>query len=789
MLPLVGLSLPAAAFAEAPARPLVRLLGGALADETGRVPILATLPDGASAESVGLVEVAPGIGAIRLDPSEVEAFGDEHPELALFAGPPKRALLDVSVPSTGAPVFRKQTGSDGHGAIVGIVDTGIDLTHPAFFDGTGHTRVAWLLTAGMPRGLHPDVEAAMGCTDARMSPCAVFSGADIDALLASKTALPSDMHDVVGHGTHVTSIAAGNGGTPNGKSARYIGMAPGAQLVIASPSSTGGFPDDAILRGTNFVFNRADAMGLPVVVNLSLGGDFGPHDGTSPLEKGLSAFVGDSKPGHVIVVAAGNSGGLYQVNSIKPLGVHTTVHVGDHEPVSVPVITPGATSGKVFVWITFRPGDVVKVGLHGPDGSRWLAPVAPGNDAGHDAGNGTNGSIINDEVNGLSSLTSDTNGAIVSWTGSWQAGAFNIDLEGSGDAELWVEAEGAAAQAGAFFERGLVEGSVSTPASAPALLAVGCTINRISWPSIGGEVGISDGTMPDDVCFFSGAGPTPTGVPKPEILAPGGFIVGAMSFDADPRTHTGSIFDPGSTCPPKSQCYVVDEGYAVTSGTSMSAPHVTGGVALLLDHNPNLTQAEVTDILQASARLPTGLLPYQSQIGPGAMNLAYAMDVMGQEPMMGTPPDPTTSWWTVSAELARPDTSFPIWGTVELRHADGTVAGGLDGSKLTVVADGGVVTSTPAKVSYGLFRFSVAGAPGLGDTTMHVQVLYDGQPIGAPKDIAIAVDDWIRSGSPLATGGCQGCAIGQGGGSDVAPVALLAAVLMRLSRRRRRDRR
>ncbi len=121
-------------------------------------------------------------------------------------------------------------------------------------------------------------------------------------------------------------------------------------------------------------------------------------------------------PGHVIVVAAGNSGGLYVVNGIKPLGIHTKVHVDDHEPVSVPVISPGATSGKVYVWITFRTGDVVSVGLHGPDGSRWLAPVDPGHDAGHDESNGANGSIINDEVNGLSSLTSDTNGAVVAWS-------------------------------------------------------------------------------------------------------------------------------------------------------------------------------------------------------------------------------------------------------------------------------------------------------------------------------------------------------------------------------------
>src|SRR5262245_54477105 len=69
------------ALADAPAPALVRLLRSAarpsrphpLADPKGRVAVTASIPKGASAESFGLLPVAPGIGAIHLDPDELDA--------------------------------------------------------------------------------------------------------------------------------------------------------------------------------------------------------------------------------------------------------------------------------------------------------------------------------------------------------------------------------------------------------------------------------------------------------------------------------------------------------------------------------------------------------------------------------------------------------------------------------------------------------------------------------------------------------------------------------------------
>ena len=86
-----------------------------------------------------------------------------------------------------------------------------------------------------------------------------------------------------------------------------------------------------IIRGVQFVFRVAgkDYMNEPAVVNLSLGGDAGAHDGTSTLERELSTLVGPNFPGHAIVVAAGNSADLYDTSSAypKPLGIHTSVQV------------------------------------------------------------------------------------------------------------------------------------------------------------------------------------------------------------------------------------------------------------------------------------------------------------------------------------------------------------------------------------------------------------------------------------------------------------------------------
>ena len=159
--------------ADPPAVRLVRRLepyvrAHPMADEVGRVPVTVVLPKGESAAAHGLFEVAPGVGSIRLSPLELDTYAAQHPSLPLFVGPGTRPQLDRVAQWLGTEDMRAGLPPDagrGRGVVVGIVDTGVDVTHPAFRDASGKSRIRWLITWGNPQGLHPELEAAYGCTD------------------------------------------------------------------------------------------------------------------------------------------------------------------------------------------------------------------------------------------------------------------------------------------------------------------------------------------------------------------------------------------------------------------------------------------------------------------------------------------------------------------------------------------------------------------------------------------------------------------------------------------------
>jgi len=100
------------------------------------------------------------------------------------------------------------------------------------------------------------------------------------------TKVPSDS---LGHGTHVTSIAAGNGISSADKDHPIVGMAPGATIlgVRVTRSGSEDITDTDVLLAAKFLFERAGAMSppMPIAVNASLGSDFGSHDGTTALEQ------------------------------------------------------------------------------------------------------------------------------------------------------------------------------------------------------------------------------------------------------------------------------------------------------------------------------------------------------------------------------------------------------------------------------------------------------------------------------------------------------------------------
>ena len=96
-----------------------------------------------------------------------------------------------------------------------------------------------------------------------------------------------------------------------------------------------------------------------------------------------------------------------------------------------------------------------------------------------------------------------------------------------------------------------------------------------------------------EISSFSSYGPTADGRVKPEIAAPGCYIISALNkYDGTGMIPVAYTFNDDTR----------SYSYGYMQGTSMSAPLVTGIVATWLQANPNLTPEDIREIAIASAR-------------------------------------------------------------------------------------------------------------------------------------------------------------------------------------------
>lgn len=197
----------------------------------------------------------------------------------------------LSVTHAGQVLNGRQNGLpqayDGTGVVVGIIDYGFDFQHRVFKQANDptKTRIVRVYNTDDSTG-HPVIIG--GNTIAG----SVFMGAQLDTMTTD---------DANGyHGTHTASIAAGS--HING----YGGMAPGADIVLcASGSYKWGFIETEIVNCIKYIYSYADSVGKPCVISMSVSTTFGPHDGSDRVSKAISQLVG---PGHIFVIAAGNTG-------------------------------------------------------------------------------------------------------------------------------------------------------------------------------------------------------------------------------------------------------------------------------------------------------------------------------------------------------------------------------------------------------------------------------------------------------------------------------------------------
>jgi subtilisin family serine protease len=517
-------------------------------------------------------------GVIALDKIERLA---ELPKVARVESTREmRSELDRSLPETQADLVHVgPPGRRGAGTIVGIVDSGVDFTHDNFRKPDGTSRILLLWDQGLtPQGgERSPVGFGFGVE---------YSKAAIDAALKTADPFAAILHRDVPpmHGTHVTGIAAGDGsarGNEGQAAFTFVGVAPEADIIVVanrSGGSEGIGTSSNTLDAVNYIFQRAGTMSKPVVVNMSLGDNLGPHDGTSLLERGLDNLLGAA--GRAFVKSAGNAGAA-QIHASGNVATNTTVEVAFQSP------PDNDTPDQIDVWYT--GADQFKVSVVDPD-NKATGVVGGGVAQSFQLQGGNTVRIDHrdrdSQNNDRRIFITITAGALgVVKEGRWRIRLVGVNCPQGGRFDAWIQRGDVISM---FLPPHVNSAlTISTPGTAKKI------ITAASYVTLGTGVG--------SLSSFSSRGPTRDGRAAPTIAAPGQAIISANGHGPQP--------------------------YQPMSGTSMATPHVTGAIALMLQKNKMLTQDQIKTFLASTARrdAQTGPVP-NTAWGAGKMDVKGAVD-------------------------------------------------------------------------------------------------------------------------------------------------------------------
>jgi subtilisin family serine protease len=474
-----------------------------------------------------------------------------------------RLALNDSPSLIGADVLQQATNAHGEGVKIGVVDDGIDQAN-AFFDPAG-----FQYPPGFPKG-------GAKWTTPKVIVARVFPGPN--AGKPGRLALDPNSSF---HGTHVAGIAAGDAGTTAPAGADHptttglSGVAPRAWLgnyrVFTVPTPIGHVANTPEIVAA---FEQAVADGMDVI-NFSGGG---PE--SEPVNDAMIETIRNvSAAGVVPVISAGNDRDDFGYGTAGSPGTAPdalTVAAVSNNHVFAPVLTVSAAGAPATVrQIPIRP-----TGTTG---------VAAANDAALvDVGTlvGTDGRPVDRLLCGPAG--NPNGGASTLPAGSLQ-GSIALASRGVCTFESKAQRARAAGAQGIVFvdnrpgeangvpaELSLSSGMIADLDGANLRAYMATTAGR-TLVRIGNEEERIETGRGGTITSFSSAGPTAFGHDlKPDVSAPGGQILSATTRGA------GGPF-------------------AVFDGTSMSAPHVSGSVALLVQRHPGWTPQQIKSALMTTA--------------------------------------------------------------------------------------------------------------------------------------------------------------------------------------------
>jgi len=185
----------------------------------------------------------------------------------------------------------------GRNVTVAIIDTGIDYTHPDFYDGCNRSVIKVLATMFYISSATHQYLFWEPYKNGTMEDLL-----ELDMQLWEQYGEPAFL-DINGHGTHCAGIVAGRGWASNGT---YRGIAPSTYLVVVKAFDRNGQASmDFCLSALEWVYNNTEKYGIKVL-SLSWGAAFA-SDGTDPMSVAVDKIA---EKGVLVFAAAGNEGNI-----------------------------------------------------------------------------------------------------------------------------------------------------------------------------------------------------------------------------------------------------------------------------------------------------------------------------------------------------------------------------------------------------------------------------------------------------------------------------------------------
>ena len=589
--------------------------------------VMAQFPAGA----VEALEASPAVAAVQL----------ERPVKANMNV--VRSLSGIDLVHQGSDLPQAYTGK---GVLCALVDGGFDPNHVNFLNADGTNRIE-NFTYFRPLqngGYNTETYDAAYMPKIDTESSETFHGTHTMGIMAGsyKGKVKAGILDIDGEGRMwATAEEIDN---------PYYGVATDAGIAAAAGAATDYYVALGISQILNYAYWKAGDTGrpVPVVLNLSIGSNIGPHDGTANLSRYIDEEVAmaDASVPFVPVISAGNEGDL-KIAVHKALGEETELKTAFLSQDLLAGTYPKALYGQVYIYSdSDEPFDVQAVMINKERGRVALQNALGASPEGAAKYLCSSAEYVQD------SSTDQVSPLLARYFDGYMGVMAQLDTQESGrymavvDMMLWEQPEndgkyciglvvkGKPGQridaycTGEWFDfsdhgltgymDGMTDGSISDVACGHNVVVVGSYNARNYWANVDATIGGYDGGMfmNNRVSDFTSWGTLADGRELPHVCAPGATVISS--------SNEYYIQDSGMTESYLQATFADDSrrySWHQCVGTSMSTPVVAGSIALWMEADPTLTVDRIRDIIASTATVDDDVLAGNPvQWGAGKFN-------------------------------------------------------------------------------------------------------------------------------------------------------------------------